>query len=188
MNYSDILNFWFEQLSPNDWFGNGEAYDLRMVEKFIVIHMHAINGELSHWRNEPLGRLAEILIIDQFSRYIYRDDPKAYSSDTMALVLAQEAIRGNFHKNLETNHRLFLYMPFMNSESRSVHEVALKLYSEQGLETNLARELNNKKIIDTFDRYPERNSILGRISTKEEETFLMSKDSYFNNELGNFFQ
>ena len=99
MNYPDILNFWFEQLSPDDWFKKNEMLDLKMVEKFIVVHSQATSGELFNWRDEPLGRLAEIILIDQFSRNIYRDDPKAYSSDGIALVLAEEAIRNNIQKN-----------------------------------------------------------------------------------------
>ncbi len=176
MNYKDVLNFWFEELTSEDWFSKSDALDLRMVEKFIAIHGEAISGELSHWRNEPLGRLAEIILIDQFSRNIYRDDPKAYASDGMALVLAQEAIRGNHHRNFEIRHKQFLYMPFMHSESKVIHETAVKLFSEYGLENNLKYEMEHKSIIDRFGRYPERNNILGRASTSDEEIYLMSKE------------
>lgn len=178
MNYSDVLDFWFDQLSSDDWYSKNDSLDLKMVEKFIVIHSQAISGELYHWRNEPLGRLAEIILIDQFSRNIYRDDAKAYSTDGMALVLAQETIRGNYHKNFETTHRQFLYMPFMHSESRVIHETALKLFSEPGLEVSLKYEIEHKQIIDRFGRYPERNKILGRVNTPDEEVYIMSKESF----------
>ncbi|MGZ3789007.1 MAG: DUF924 family protein [Bacteriovorax sp.] len=178
MNYPDVLEFWFEQLSSDDWYNSSDSLDLKMVEKFIIIHSQAISGELAHWRNEPLGRLAEIILIDQFSRNIYRDDPKAYASDGMALVLAQETIRGNHHKNFETRHRQFLYMPFMHSESRVIHETAITLFSEPGLESSLNYELDHKSVIDQFGRYPERNKILGRTNTSEEEAYLLSKTSY----------
>lgn len=177
MNYKDVLNFWFEELSSDDWFSESDALDLKMVEKFIVIHGEAIAGELSHWRNEPLGRLAEIILIDQFSRNIYRDDPKAYASDGMALVLAQETIRGNHHRNFEIRQKQFLYMPFMHSESKVIHETAVKLFSEYGLENNLKYEMEHKNIIDKFGRYPERNTVLGRINTSDEEVYLMTKES-----------
>ncbi|MBC7537421.1 MAG: DUF924 domain-containing protein [Bacteriovorax sp.] len=173
MNYHDILDFWFEQLSPDDWFINDDVLDLKMVEKFIVIHSQAIAGELFRWRDEPLGRLAEIILIDQFSRNIYRDDPKAYSSDGMALILAEEGIRNNIQKNFETSHKQFLYMPFMHSESKSIHEIAVKLFSEPGLEKSLSYELAHKSIIERFGRFPERNKIFGRINTPEEEVYLM---------------
>ena len=174
MNYPDILNFWFEQLSPDDWFKKNEMLDLKMVEKFIVVHSQATSGELFNWRDEPLGRLAEIILIDQFSRNIYRDDPKAYSSDGIALVLAEEAIRNNIQKNFEISHKQFLYMPFMHSESKFIHEIAVKLFSEPGLERSLSYELSHKSVIDRFGRFPERNFVLGRLNTPEEEIYLMN--------------
>jgi len=180
MNYNDVLNFWFKQLTPNDWSAPSEQLDLKMVEKFIVIHSEAINGELSSWRNFTEGRLAEIILIDQFSRSIYRDDPKAYASDTLALALAQELISSNMHKNFGLPQKQFLYMPFMNSESKSIHSIAVKLFSEEGLENSLKSELLNQKIINRFDRYPERNKILGRSNTIEEEAYLQNKLSLEN--------
>lgn len=177
MNYPDVLQFWFEQLTPEEWFAKDEMLDLKMVEKFIVIHDKAIAGELFIWRDDPYGRLAEIILMDQFSRNIYRDDPKAFASDPMALVLAQEAIYGNHHKNFDLNYKTFLYMPFMHSESKIIHEVALKLFSEPGLEDSLVYEKEHKNIIDTFGRFPERNKILGRTSTAEEEIYLMKKEA-----------
>ncbi|MFA6237894.1 MAG: DUF924 family protein [Bacteriovorax sp.] len=175
MNYPDVLEFWFLQLNPTDWFKKDEILDLRMVEKFIAIHAQAVSGELFRWRDDPLGRLAEIILIDQFSRNIYRDDPKAFISDPMALVLSQEAIYGNHHKSFDNNHKIFLYLPFMHSESKSIHQIAVKLFSEPGLEESLAYENEHKKIIDRFGRYPERNKILGRTNTPEEEYYLLNK-------------
>lgn len=175
MNYPDILDFWFEQTNEDDWFKTNDLLDLKMVEKFIVIHSQAIAGELFRWRDEPLGRLAEIIVIDQFSRNIYRDDAKAYSSDGMALALAEEAIRNNIQENFESKHKQFLYMPFMHSESKVIHEIAVKLFSEPGLEKSLSYELSHKNIIDQFGRYPERNQVLNRANTVEEEIYLMHK-------------
>lgn len=175
MNYPDVLEFWFLQLTPSERFKKDEMIDLKMVEKFIVIHAQAISGELFRWRDDPLGRLAEIILIDQFSRNIYRDDPKAYMSDPTALVLAQEAVYGNHHKNFDAEQKVFLYMPFMHSESKAIHEIAVKLFSEPGLEDSLNYELEHKKTIDRFGRYPERNKILGRLSTSEEEIYLLKK-------------
>lgn len=177
MNYSDVLEFWFEQLSAEDRFKKDDVLDLMMVEKFIAIHAKAISGELYFWRDDPLGRLAEIILIDQFSRNIYRDDPKAYTSDSMALVLAQEVIYGNHHKSFDTDYKIFLYMPFMHSESKLIHEIALKLFSEPGMEKSLQYEIEHKNTIDKFGRYPERNDIIGRLSTPEEKIYLMSRDT-----------
>ena len=172
MNYTDVIDFWFGQLTSDDWFKKNELLDLKMVEKFIVIHSQAVSGELFHWRNDPFGRLAEIIIIDQFSRNIYRDDPKSYTSDGIALALAQEGIEKNIHKIFKKDYKQFLYMPFMHSESKLIHEMAVKLFAEPGLEECLSYELAHKNIIEQFGRYPERNELLGRISTPEEEKYL----------------
>lgn len=178
MTYKDVLDFWFQQLTPEQHFIKNDSLDLKMVERFIVVHSEAVAGELSSWREVPEGRLAEIILIDQFSRNIYRDEAKAYVNDPVALVLAQEAIRLGIHQNFSADYRQFLYMPFMHSESRAIHETALKLFSEPGLEASLPYEIDHKKIIDQFGRYPERNAILGRTNTPEENEYLLSKNSY----------
>lgn len=175
MTFNDVLEFWFDQLTPEQHFIKNDTLDLKMVERFIVIHSQAIAGELSSWRESPEGRLAEIILIDQFSRNIYRDDPKAYANDSVALVLSQEAIRLGIQKNFSSDYKQFLYMPFMHSESKVIHETALKLFSEPGLESSLPYEIDHKKIIDRFGRYPERNAILGRTNTPEENEYLLEK-------------
>lgn len=175
MNYQDVLEFWFEQLKASERFKKDELLDLKIVEKFIAIHDQAITGELFRWRDDPFGRLAEIILIDQFSRNIFRDEAKAFSSDPVALVLAQEVIYGNHHKHFDIHHKIFLYMPFMHSESKKIHEIAIKLYSEPGLEESLQHELKHNKIIERFGRYPERNELLGRQNTPEEEFYLAKK-------------
>lgn len=177
MNYQQVLEFWFLQVKSTEWFKKDELLDLKIVEKFIAVHDQAIAGELFRWRDDPFGRLAEIILIDQFSRNIYRDEAKSFTSDPMALVLAQEAIYGNHHKSFGINHKLFLYMPFMHSESKMIHEIAVKLYSEEGLEESLEHELEHKNIIDRYGRYPERNKLLGRQNTSEEELYLAQKTS-----------
>jgi uncharacterized protein (DUF924 family) len=175
MNFLDVLDFWFEQLTPEQHFIKNDALDLKMVERFIVIHSQAIAGELALWREFPKGRLAEIILIDQFSRNIYRDDPKAYANDTVALVLAQEAISKGIQKEFSVDYKQFLYMPFMHSESKVIHEKALILFSEPGLESSFPYEKDHKKIIDRFGRFPERNAILGRMNTPEENEYLLEQ-------------
>lgn len=182
MNYNEIIHFWFEELTPDQWFKADEALDLKMTEKYIALHSSVVAGELSYWRIEPMGRLAEILVIDQFSRNIYRDDPKSFIYDPMALVLAQECIRGEYHKNFKPAYRQFLYMPFMHSESKIIHNTALLLFSEKGLEDNLDYELKHKEIIERFGRFPHRNEILGRQSTPEEIEYLKENGSIFESE------
>lgn len=184
--YHDVLKFWFEEITPEDWYKKDENLDLIMTEKFIALHSSVVAGECSNWRVDPEGRLAEILVIDQFSRNIYREDPKSFINDPMALVLAQEAIRGDYHKNFNSFYRQFLYMPFMHSESQYIHNTAMLLFSEPGLEENFKYELQHKDIIDRFGRYPHRNKILNRVSTPEEEKFLASTENIFESNNGSW--
>lgn len=183
-NYLEIIDFWFDEVKPEQWYDHDELLDLKMVERFIALHSAVVAGELSYWRSEPFGRLAEILVIDQFSRNIYRDDPKSFIYDPMALALAQEMIRGNYHVKMKPRYKQFLYMPFMHSESKLIHNSAVLLFSEPGLENSLEFELQHKKIIDRFGRYPHRNKILGRTSTPEEVSFLNQSGSTFESKKG----
>lgn len=147
---------------------------------FPIFMLRPVPGELYGWRKTAHGRLAEIIVLDQFSRNMYRDQPQSFAADPMALVLAQEAVFLGADKKLKTpQEQAFLYMPYMHSESEIIHEVALDLFSQPGLENNYAFELKHKEIIDRFGRYPHRNDILGRQSTAEELAFLKEPGSSF---------
>ena len=179
MNYNSVIDFWFNQVDPKQWWIKDASFDQLVTKRFKKLHSAATKGELYDWRDAPEGRLAEIIIIDQFSRTIYRDTPLAFVYDPQALVLAQEAIRVGANQSLTPEKKAFLYMPFMHSESSVIHNIAVKLFSEPGLEFNLDFELKHKTIIDRFGRYPHRNKILGRKSTKKEIDFLKSPGSSF---------
>jgi hypothetical protein len=135
--------------------------------------------ELWTWRATAEGRLAEIIVLDQFSRNLYRDHAESFAQDALALALAQEAIQLNLDQQLSPEQRSFLYMPFMHSESKIIHIQALQLFEELGNPLNLDFEKKHKVIIDRFGRYPHRNQILGRSSTAEEIEFLKQPNSHF---------
>lgn len=179
MNYEDILDYWFHQLTPQQWWMKDEQLDGEITTRFFDIHQKAARCEFFEWRLAARGRLAEIIILDQFSRNIYRDKPQAFTQDSLALALAQEAVAVNADKALSPVECSFLYLPFMHSESPIIHEIAMKLYELPGLETNLDFEIQHKQIIDRFGRYPHRNKILGRASTPEEIEFLKQPGSSF---------
>jgi len=172
MEHQGVIDFWFVQLKPAQWWRDDSDLDHVIADRFGAVHARALRGELYQWRLQPLGRLAEIIVLDQFSRNIYRGTAQAYAADPMALALAQEAVAANAAATLEPHHKAFLYMPYMHSESREIHEIAVRLFSEFGLEASLDSELRHKAIIDRFGRYPHRNSILGRISSQQEGEFL----------------
>ncbi|MDC9719295.1 MAG: DUF924 domain-containing protein [Gammaproteobacteria bacterium] len=179
MNYSDIIHFWYKEIPPRNWFIKDLDFDTLLKRRFADIHQRAAAGELESWRQKPLGKLAEIIILDQFSRNLFRDSPKAFAYDSQALVLAQTAIKEGADTSLSTNQKSFLYMPFMHSESVAIHEQAVKLFNQPGLENNYDFELKHKVIIDRFGRYPHRNDVLGRASTPEELEFLSGPGSSF---------
>lgn len=177
--YEEVIDFWFEELTPKQWFDSSEELDAKIFERFGVVHNAAIKGELDFWRKNPEGSLAEIIVLDQFSRNIYRGKPAAFANDLGALILAQEAIRKGFHTKVETFKRVFFYMPFMHSESLLVHKKAVRLFNEPGMEDSFDYEIKHKEIIERFGRYPHRNETLGRISTAEELEFLSQPGSSF---------
>lgn len=177
--YQDVLRFWFEEIEPKMWWVADAGFDRRVRERFLATLERASRAELYAWRAQPRGRLAEIIVLDQFSRNIYRNTPQAFAQDPMALVLAQEAIAANAHLALTPVERSFLYLPFMHSESAHIHVHAEALFRENGLHDNYDFELKHKAIIDRFGRYPHRNDILGRPSTEEEIAFLKQPGSRF---------
>ncbi|WP_111895336.1 DUF924 family protein [Acinetobacter sp. MB5] len=177
--YQTVIKFWFEEIQPSQWFKSEPELDLLIRERFTDLLVQAKRAELFSWRDNAMGRLAEIILLDQFSRNIFRGHAEAFSADSLALVLAQEAIRNGCDKDLAPHMRAFCYLPYMHSESSVIHQEALKLFNQPGLEGNLEFEIKHKAIIDRFGRYPHRNQVLGRSSTAEELDFLMLPGSSF---------
>jgi len=175
----EVVRFWFEEIAPKQWWSRETSFDQALTARFGATHAAAIRCELHAWREQPAGRLAEIIVLDQFSRNIYRDDPRSFAYDQLALCLAQEAVRAGADQAMVEDQRAFLYMPFMHSESPLIHEWAIKLFGTLGSESNLESERRHKEIIDRFGRYPHRNRVLGRASTPEELDFLARKGSSF---------
>lgn len=174
-----IIQFWFDDIDPKAHWRKDPAFDAMVRERFAPLHQAALACELDAWRDDARGRLAEILVLDQFSRNMYRDTPMAFAGDQLALALAQEALRIGADQTLPPQQRLFLYMPYMHSESKQIHTTAEALYTDLGLADNLRFEQRHKEIIDRFGRYPHRNAILGRVSTPEEIDFLAQPGSSF---------
>ncbi|WP_262691803.1 DUF924 family protein [Kordiimonas aestuarii] len=179
MTADDILYFWFTEAGPEAWWKKSKAFDDLVRRRFLALYEAAARGELWHWRARPEGRLAEIIVLDQFPRNMFRDSGRAFAADALALVLSQEAVRLRVGQGWDAERRSFLYMPYMHSESRAVHTEALRLFSEPGLDENLDFEHKHKTIIDRFGRYPHRNTALGRESTPEEIEFLNQPGSSF---------
>lgn len=179
--YTDVIKFWFEDINPAKWWVKDVEFDQTISRRFSELHKRAVAGELFHWRRNAEGRLAEIIILDQFSRNMFRDSARAcaFAYDGMALALAQEAIASGADRELTQLQCSFLYLPFMHSESPVIHQQAVYLYQGNDIRTNLEFELQHQAIIEQFGRYPHRNDILGRESTAEELAFLDTPGSSF---------
>lgn len=175
----DIIDFWFKELEPKDWWKKSDDFDRMIDERFATALECAKHNQLAHWRQTPHGRLAEVIVLDQFSRNIYRDTAQAFAQDEMALRLSIDAVETKADLELNATEKAFLYMPYMHSESLEIHEQAIQLFAQPGLENNLDFEHKHKAIIDRFGRYPHRNQILGRESTAEEIEFLKQPGSSF---------
>ena len=134
MNYKAIIDFWFTEIESESWFRKDDEFDRMLRERFDAFHRQAIRCELFQWRQNPLGRLAEIIVLDQFSGNLYRDQPKAFAADTLALALAQEAIDQGVDRRFDINQKLFLYLPYMHSESLLNQYIAGELLSQPGQE------------------------------------------------------
>jgi uncharacterized protein (DUF924 family) len=179
MDSHTVLDFWFTELTPKQHFAKDAALDAMIAERFGALLESAARCELYTWRDTPQGRLAEIIVLDQFSRNAFRDTPRAFAQDALALALAQELVASGDDPALPIEQRKFAYMPYMHSESRLIHQEALQLFAQPGLEDNLDFERRHLAIIERFGRYPHRNAILGRESTAEELAFLQEAGSSF---------
>lgn len=177
--YQDVINFWFQELEPAQHWKKDLEFDQLIAERFGELHHQATMGELFEWRESAQGRLAEVIVLDQFSRNMFRDKPLSFAYDAQALVLAQEAVAVKADEALSAKERTFLYMPYMHSESLKIHEVAVELFTKNAIQGNLDFEIKHKNIIEKFGRYPHRNEILGRESTSEEIAFLSQPGSSF---------
>ena len=169
-----ILHFWFTELTPKQHFAKDAALDAAIRTRFSPTLEAAAKCELFAWRATPEGRLAEILVLDQFSCNVYRDTPCAFAQDALALALAQELVASGQDRSLPLAQRVFAYMPYA-----LVHTQAVALFAQPGMQDTLAFELRHKAIIDRFGRYPHRNAVLGRSSTAEELAFLSAPGSSF---------
>lgn len=177
--WGDVLRFWFVETEQKSWWAVDPDFDGRIRGRFATSYERATRGELFGWRAAPEGRLAEIVVLDQFSRNLFRGSALAFAQDLTALVLAQEAVAAGALKSLSPVQRAFLLMPYMHSESREIHAEAERLFRLHAPAENLDFELRHKAIIDRFGRYPHRNEALGRASTAEEIEFLERPGSSF---------
>lgn len=175
----DVLSFWFVDHGPDDWFKKSEDFDTEIKARFEGLYQLARSGQLNHWSHTPRGVVALVIILDQFSRNMYRGSARAFESDTMALVYARRAIRfGLDQMGLSDEMRQFLYMPFEHSEEMESQIEGVRLMGT--LENPDLKEwaLRHMQVINEFGRFPHRNSALGRESTHDEVQWLQDNGGF----------
>lgn len=168
----DILQFWFEEAGRKRWFKRSDDFDALCRARFIDTYEAACRGECWRWRKSAAGRCAEIVLLDQFSRNLFRQSPRAFAQDGMALVLAQEAVASGDDQRMSPDQRYFSYMPFMHSESLLIHDEAVRLFEDLGNSEALRYERLHRDVIARFGRYPGRNAALDRENTDAELQYL----------------
>lgn len=179
MGYQDILKFWFEEISPKDQFVRNDEVDAMMIERFSELHTKGTAGDLTDWTETAEGSLALIVLLDQFSRNMFRGDNKSYAQDEMALNIAKQTIKKGFDYELTDEQRRFVYMPYMHSESKASHAEAVPLFESLNDPETLKYEHIHKDIVDRFGRYPHRNECMERDSTPEEIEYLENNQESF---------
>jgi uncharacterized protein (DUF924 family) len=186
-----VLNFWFSDIERDSprvdsrmdrWFSNDPALDQQIRDEFLPLVEQASSGDLMHWADSPHGRLALIILLDQFRRNIYRGSAEAYSRDKLALKLCIEGTMNNAYKSLTPFQRLFFFMPLQHSESLKVQEKSVGIYEalaqsvsetlQETFQTTAHFAELHHDIIEQFGRFPHRNKALSRENTPDEENYL----------------
>lgn len=171
-NADAVLSFWFEEHTAEDWFAGKPEFDAEIARAFGETHAGVARGEAWTWRDTPAGRLAEIIVLDQFSRQLFRKRPEAFAQDKMALALAQEMVAQGLDRQFEQPRRGFIYLPYMHAESRLVQAQSVRLYESLGDADQLDYARKHRDTIERFGRFPFRNAALGRDSTAEEQAYM----------------
>ncbi len=177
----DILNFWFVQTQPAQWFQVNEEFDSLIKERFEESYQLAADGIYDDWKNAADGALALVLLLDQFPRNMFRGTPKAFATDGKALVISKYAISKGLDQVLSPTKRRFLYLPFEHSEHLNDQRRSVELFETMKEDDPLGHEyaLKHFKVIEKYARFPHRNKILGRENTPEEEDYLSQPGAGF---------
>lgn len=188
---NDVLDFWFgppddpsHRLPRQAWFRKDPAFDLQVRERFTPTIEAALAGGLQHWAGQPLSALAQVIVLDQFTRNAFRDTARAFAGDERALAAARAMVEAGQDRGLAGVQRQFVYMPFEHAEDLSAQQQALHLFTQLGQDEPALADLlrwaqAHHDIVARFGRFPHRNALLGRTTTPEEEAFLKTPGSSF---------
>ena len=176
---AEVLSFWFEELSPAQWFKKDDVLDETIRLRFGSLYEELAASGGSEWLDTPRGPLAAVIVLDQFPRNLFREDARAYATDAAALTIAKSAIDRGFDRNMDVSQKQFLYMPFQHCEDLEEQIRSVGLFASLGDPNTLNYARRHKDVIEHFGRFPHRNAVLGRSSTPEELEFLEQPNSSF---------
>lgn len=177
----DILHFWFEETTPEQWFQKNTDFDREITARFASDFAMALQGVYDRMMGNAEGALALIILLDQFPRNMFRDDAKAFSGDAKALEIARHALSQGYDQAVEPVRRRFLYLPFEHSEVLQDQNKSVALFQSMRGDDLLGYEyaVKHREIIEQFGRFPHRNAALGRVNTPEEEAYLSQPGAGF---------
>ncbi|WP_395334734.1 DUF924 family protein [Novosphingobium sp. BL-8H] len=172
-----VLDFWFRELTPADWFGAAETLDPIVRSRFGELHRQAFEGCLEDWAENPLGRLALIIVLDQFSRHIFRGTADAFASDGRAQKLAVDGVEEGIDEQLSFAQRHFFYMPLMHAEDPALQRLSVECFArlQAFADQLLGFAKSHQEEVRRFGRFPHRNAALGRGDTDAESAFMRTK-------------
>ena len=174
----EVLRFWFEQLSEAQWWEQDDAVDAQIHDRFLALH-ERLTPQVDYSLNTPRSLLAAVIVLDQFSRNLFRRTPRAYAADPIARRLARSAIERGFDSSLTVLERQFLYLPFEHSEDGADQQLSVELFTALGNDEWTRFAIEHKRVIDRFGRFPHRNAVLGRRSTPDEVELLKASAKWF---------
>ena len=176
----EVLDFWFNRLTPEEWFRPSDGLDETIADRFGNLHARfAEHGVPDSWLATARGRLAAVIVLDQFPRNIHRGKAAAFSTDRAALALARSTVDSGLADSIDRTARKFLYLPFEHAEDLAQQERGVALFATLEDEVGMKSARAHRDVIARFGRFPHRNRMLGRISTAEEEAYLAEPDSGF---------
>ena len=168
----DVLEFWYVESDPSQWFRKDEHYDSLIRDRFADLIEEALRGEHDDWASSDLGALALVLVLDQFPRNIFRDDARSYAGDTKALEISLAAQARGSWVEFEPDYKHFLLVPMMHSEALEVQETSLPLFKDHCSQDVYVYAVKHRDVVARFGRFPHRNSILGRGFNARRARFL----------------
>jgi uncharacterized protein (DUF924 family) len=177
----DIIQFWFSETEPHQWFDKNDEFDALIRARFLMNYEMACEGLCDHWQNEADGALALCIVLDQFPRNMFRGDTQSFASDEKALFTAKNAVSKGFDKILKPLKRGFLYMPFMHSENINDQKKSVAFFKTMIDDNPMGYDyaLKHLDVIQKFGRFPHRNVVLGRENTPQEQEYLALPDAGF---------